>query len=413
MKRLIAFISILVFVLIPSIQTQAEANDQIKIYVNNEQIDFPTSPEISSENRTFVPFRVIAEAMDITVTWINSERKIVATSNGMQVELTIGEKQGYIDGQAYELDSAAYINNGHTLIPLRFFSEAFGANVQWNNETSTISIQSEEVNLYTMSFYGLGAFNYRNLVPKFDGMAYMWSSISNEGTLNIGIEDNDEDNYNEFFWPEDHPDATADEIIRSGVEIGNDGYLMVAALQMNRIKAFLDDQNKQDDAIEEMIDLVKEHQLTGVLLDFEEFDSSANVYKEKYTDFVKRLSTELNKINKELAIAVYPLNNYFNNYDYETLSTLADTIILMSYDYIPVGTTQPEPLNMVEEGLEQTLNFIPKDKLLLGINLVHETDETMIEKVNLAKRYKVKGVAFWLLNQVSSEEMEQIEQLTR
>lgn len=410
-KKIILFLAF-VMVVIPSIRVEAKALPNMKIYVDGTAISFPIAPEISKENRTFVPFRAIAEQMGINVTWVAKERKIIAQDvANRKVELYVGKKQGYIDGQAFALDSAPYITKGHTLIPLRFFSEAFGASVQWNGKANTITIDSASTHeLYTLSYYGLKAFEHRQYASRFDGMAYMWSSISKDGNLNTSRYD--EGNLNEFFWPEDHPSASTADIIQSGTSKGNDAYLMVAALTMEPIKALLTDKDKQELAIEEMLSLAQEHNLNGILLDFEGFTSKDDEWRDKYTSFVQQLDRALEKEDKKLIIAVTPKNNYFNNYDYKELAQAADFIVLMAYGYIPVGTQQPEPNSSVAKGIEQTLKLVPKEKMLLGINLVHESDASMKEKIALAKRYRLKGTAYWLLNQLDMKQMEQIEQLS-
>ncbi|WLR52968.1 stalk domain-containing protein [Bacillus tianshenii] len=407
MKKKLIMLAVFMLVFIPSFRTEAKVIPSMKIYVDGVSLAFPTAPEISKENRTFVPFRAIAESMGARVTWIGGERKIVAVDEtGKVVELYVGKSEGFINGQAFSLDRAPYITKGHTLIPLRFFSEAFQANVRWDGGNNTIEIETNSTKeLYTMSYYGLTAFNHRQFVPKFDGMAYMWSSISSDGKLNI--ERNDGEMLNEFFWPEDHPLASADEIIQSS----NDSYLMVAALSIERVKALLGNEGKQEQAIENIVSLTEEHSLDGVLLDFEGFTQKDDEWRNKYTAFVKELDDELH--NQKLAIAVTPVNNYYNNYDYRELAKAADSIVLMAYGYIPTGTRHPEPLNKVEEGVVQTLEMVPKEKMLLGINLVHESDDSMKDKIALAKRYRLKGAAFWLLNQLDLKQMEQIEHLSK
>lgn len=38
---------------------------------------------------------------------------------------------------------------------------------------------------------------------------------------------------------------------------------------------------------------------------------------------------------------------------------------------------------------------VPKDKLILGIDLWSETPQSVDDKLGLAKRYGLKGAAFW------------------
>lgn len=110
----------------------------ITVYVNNVYIYFDSKP-IIKDNRTLVPMRQIFEALGQDVEWVESERKIVSTGT-KNIELIIGEKAGYINGDASVLDVAPQIANDRTLVPLRWISEALDLSVHWNPNTYRIDI---------------------------------------------------------------------------------------------------------------------------------------------------------------------------------------------------------------------------------------------------------------------------------
>ena len=60
--------------------------------------------------------------------------------NSIIIKLTIGSKTAYIGDKPIELDTAPIIKNNRTLVPLRFVSQAFGAKVEWNATTKTITL---------------------------------------------------------------------------------------------------------------------------------------------------------------------------------------------------------------------------------------------------------------------------------
>ena len=61
-----------------------------------------------------------------------------------RIELIVGTRTAVIDGRFSELDSAPYIKNGRTFLPVRFVAEALGASVAWDAATSTATLSSEE-----------------------------------------------------------------------------------------------------------------------------------------------------------------------------------------------------------------------------------------------------------------------------
>lgn len=59
---------------------------------------------------------------------------------GNEIILQIGNKTAYVNGEAYNLGVAPFIFNGRTVLPLRFVSEALGAEVVWNGKDRSITI---------------------------------------------------------------------------------------------------------------------------------------------------------------------------------------------------------------------------------------------------------------------------------
>jgi len=78
-----------------------------------------------------------------------------SVTSGLNINLTIGMKEALINGVPYTLDAEPYINAeaGRTLIPVRFVSEALGAEVDWDPETSkaVITYGEKEIILTTGS----------------------------------------------------------------------------------------------------------------------------------------------------------------------------------------------------------------------------------------------------------------------
>jgi hypothetical protein len=69
--------------------------------------------------------------------------------SGKTIELTIGRKEALVNSMPYFLEVAPYISleAKRTLVPLRFVSEALGADVVWNSETRQVSIIERGINI--------------------------------------------------------------------------------------------------------------------------------------------------------------------------------------------------------------------------------------------------------------------------
>ena len=100
-------------------------------------MSFP-QPPIEQAGRVFVPLRGIFEQLGASVVYQSGV--INATGHGRTVQLTIGSTNATINGQPATLDSPPFVTNDSTLVPLRFIATALGASVNWNNDTSTVTI---------------------------------------------------------------------------------------------------------------------------------------------------------------------------------------------------------------------------------------------------------------------------------
>ena len=117
--------------------------DVISVYINGNLLVFDKPPVIENE-RTLVPMRAIFEALEAEVTWDNDTNTATAVKDGNVVSITIGSDVMYKNGEAIRLDVAArLIDDGYTFVPLRAVSEAFGCDVQWNEELQTVDIMTK------------------------------------------------------------------------------------------------------------------------------------------------------------------------------------------------------------------------------------------------------------------------------
>jgi len=99
-----------------------------EIVVNSKIKTIDAAP-IVENNRTFVPFRALAEAFGATVAYDEATQAVTAELNGTTVVMTIGSAEYTVNGVAKTADVAPFINGSRTMVPVRFVAEAFGIKV--------------------------------------------------------------------------------------------------------------------------------------------------------------------------------------------------------------------------------------------------------------------------------------------
>lgn len=124
-----------------NIKTDIKENKNIKIVINDKEIELNTEPIIINQ-RTLVPIRSIFEALDIEVNWDGKNRIVTGTKENTIMKIKIDSDIAYINDKEIKLDSVAIINkDNRTLVPVRFVAEAIGAEVNWISETRTVDIK--------------------------------------------------------------------------------------------------------------------------------------------------------------------------------------------------------------------------------------------------------------------------------
>jgi hypothetical protein len=97
---------------------------------------------VFKDGSTLVPLRGIFEKLGAKVDWDNDTRTVTATKGDIAIKLKVGANFAYVNGRSVTLAAKAEIINGSTMVPLRFVSEALGAEVKWDNDTTTAIITS-------------------------------------------------------------------------------------------------------------------------------------------------------------------------------------------------------------------------------------------------------------------------------
>lgn len=134
--------------LLGALTVPAMAANDISVKVDDQPVAFTDVRPIARSNRTFVPFRAIFEQMGAEVEWDGTTQTVIATRNGREVRLQLGQTDVRIteNGKTRILaaDVAPFAENNRTFVPIRFASQALGACVDWVQDTQTVLIVDVE-----------------------------------------------------------------------------------------------------------------------------------------------------------------------------------------------------------------------------------------------------------------------------
>lgn len=382
---------------------QASAPDQqVTARVVVDGIELKTEvPPMLIGGRTMVPFRAIAEALGVAVQWQGESQTILATGQGKSLKLVVGEQTALVNGVEQRLDVAPQLVNNRTLVPARVFAEAFGAKVSWDGETRTATIWSAVRPMRTLAFYGLGSYEWRGFIQRFSDVAFTWASVTPDGELSLS--------QGEYYWPDG-----SGEVLKMAHEANTGSYLAVVQWDYDdRLTDLVRSPEARERFADQVETVVAENRLEGVVLDLEGLGwgregEELEQIRQGYVALVKAVTDRLHPLRKEVIVAVHPPNGWYPGYDYKAIAQHADQVLLMAYPY---GGDEPEPLDKVEEAILMTLEEVPPEKVLLGILMEHENRQSVVQKVALAKKHGLQGIAIWIIKSLDRDEMEAIETL--
>lgn len=131
----------------------------VSLMGNGEKITFDAkevppviiTPQGETNGRTLIPARALFEKLGAIVEWCEEEQKVTVSFSETKVEFVIDKDIANVNGTKYQLDVPALIIDhdgdyfGSTMIPVRFVSESLGFKVDWDDDTRTINVSTENI----------------------------------------------------------------------------------------------------------------------------------------------------------------------------------------------------------------------------------------------------------------------------
>jgi hypothetical protein len=124
----------------PETSTSVKSHSGILVLVDGVEVTFPDTQPYIKNNRTLVPVRFVVEQLGAQVGWNNKNQEVKIEKDGKKIILKIGSKVVTVNGSKVTLDAPAELKGDRTMVPLRFISEAFGAEIKWNNTAKSVFI---------------------------------------------------------------------------------------------------------------------------------------------------------------------------------------------------------------------------------------------------------------------------------
>lgn len=139
MKKIIAAAAALMFLCAGS-----AGAEEINVLADGKALFWEGQQAVIENDSVLIPFRVIFESLGARVYWLPETKSVVAVKGLNALKFAVGEKNVNVNGEDTEISAAPEIMNDTTMVPLRAMSELLGAEVDWHQDTRTVTIKTDE-----------------------------------------------------------------------------------------------------------------------------------------------------------------------------------------------------------------------------------------------------------------------------
>lgn len=150
----------------------------LSVQLNGDTVSFPDAAPESVNGRVMVPMRAMVDALGGQTGFQNDV--ISVTIGGKSLSLTVGStslvmRDSANGEQTISMDTAPYIKEGRTYIPVRFFAQALGYTVQWDEYENTAVLYDRAALILSIDKDFTVVNQWLKAQPKFDP-AQKWSA---------------------------------------------------------------------------------------------------------------------------------------------------------------------------------------------------------------------------------------------
>ena len=109
----------------------AEEAPDITVMLDGNKIDFPDAKPYLYKDRTLVPIRFVSEAMGADVSWNGDEQEVTIVKGRDTIITHILSSKATLNGVMYAFDVSTRITDDRTFVPLRFVAEMLNCDVDF------------------------------------------------------------------------------------------------------------------------------------------------------------------------------------------------------------------------------------------------------------------------------------------
>jgi len=140
MKKIICSI-FLGATLIFSYPVVSVADQTLQLVINNQSFFLPY-PVLIEQGRTLLPLRFFSERFDAKVQYDEGTNTVFITKNQTIIKILLSEGRAFINDQEQSLNGPIRVLDGRLYVPLRFVGQALGLQISWDEPSKAVIVQT-------------------------------------------------------------------------------------------------------------------------------------------------------------------------------------------------------------------------------------------------------------------------------
>ena len=349
-------------------------NEEIKIFIDDEEIKQYEIPPIILDGRTLVPLRSVFEKLGADVFWDANKKEVIIMKNKDKIVFKINSIIGLKnDNENFNMDVPAKIINNYTMVPIRVISQALNCFVDWNSEKREIYInQKKEDDILQNEILN----NNEQIDFKQDGIKIVWDQIGNINANNLSEKRKNIDGLDvispTWFAIEN---SKGDILDKGSIEYVNwakeQGYqvwgLVTNSFSSKITHDTLSDSEIRKNIIEKLCELAEKYKLDGINIDFESVAKEDGDY---YLQFIKEATPVFKDKGLIVSVDMYIPTPWTEHYQMKEVGNIVDYVIIMAYDehYSTSKVSgSVSSIKWADKAMQDASKLVEKEKLIMGI----------------------------------------------
>lgn len=116
--------------------------EEVKIEIDGTELVPKDMPAVIIDGRTMLPMRLIAQELGCEVTWNEDARQAYVVNDNYTIVFGMDSKTGYKNGTEFSMDVPATVVNDRTMLPVRALAKALDLEISWDDPSRTVSIDT-------------------------------------------------------------------------------------------------------------------------------------------------------------------------------------------------------------------------------------------------------------------------------